>query len=304
MKNQMQVNNFIKRFLEDSKMKNAEGRLCIFTDLDGTVIPEGQASFDKPFIYAIKRTRHRFGNNMYFIANTGRTPDDVKNIIERSRMKKTISIFTAILGNNGATSEMINFYISNRDVSEILSLFMQNGGQVEDIRFATDNDIFINNDKESNSYYQKRGKTVIASDNIVERANREHITKITLTGKMEVIDSLVKVVKEKGYKCKLHEGNSKFRTDGKNKKRRVDITSDLCSKGIITKHVANILKATIFAVMGNDENDISMFEAAIDCNGYIVLVENEDEKITEKLKAQIKEYSERKKLGYITYCTD
>lgn len=46
--------------------------------------------------------------------------------------------------------------------------------------------------------------------------------------------------------------------------------------------------------MGNDQNDITMFKSAIDGDGYIVLVEHEDKKITKNIIKELKEYVKEK----------
>ncbi|MGN1351896.1 MAG: HAD hydrolase family protein [Clostridia bacterium] len=277
----LNYSNFINDFIEDTRQKN-NGVLCIFTDIDGTL------PLSNNFKHAVIRTKNTLQKQMMFIANTGRTPKDLKGMLERLNIPS--QIFDEILGNNGATSKYMKMSISKDNVSDILHKFIELGGEEGDVRYVAEDDIYIHRDEASTTYYSN--KPHIELDDIIQKANSVNINKLTLTGSKEVIDKLIEYIEKCGYKCNIHVGNTKFRTRDKSKsRRRVDITSNECSKGIITKKVLRDLNLESFMVMGNDENDITMFKAAIEKKGYIVLVKHEEIEITKKIVKELKAYT-------------
>lgn len=292
--NQEKVASFSKRLIRESKEKNKNGKICILTDVDGTIIKEASVKFDNTFIYAVQRIKERLQNNFLFIANTGRTPKDVMHTIKQS--KPSINFFSKILGNNGATSEYANYRLNNKAKKRIIKKFLSLGGKIEDIRFVSKDDTFINDDVESIAYYQRKQLPNVKTRNIVNDLNKMDIAKITLTGDEKIINKLMKFInrRNKDFKCALSPGNSKYRIpSGGKTTRRLDITPEGCNKGAIAKEVAQKEGTPCFMVMGNDENDIPMFKAAIDTKGYIVLVENDNLKTTEKIRKIIETYSKR-----------
>ena len=232
--------NFIDEILSKS-VQNNYGNICIFTDIDGTL------TLSPMFKHAIIRTKTNLGNNIFFIANTGRTPKEIEEILNEKNI--SIKVFDDVLGNNGATSKYLESCIPQDTVNNILNEFVKNGGEVEDIRFVAEDDIYIQDNDAAHEYYENR--KIKSAKDIIGEANNKKINKITLIGNDKSIQNIIKYIQQKGYKCNTHEGNSTYRSNRKGTyRRRVDITSDECSKAIILRTSNTKIKSKNFCSNG------------------------------------------------------
>lgn len=277
---------FIRQFVDDS-----QGKICIFTDYDGTLTPSRRLK------NALIRTKSKvIGNNQekkfILIANTGRLPKDFVNQLNKEGIPP--QLFNYKLGNNGATSPFGNESISKENIQKIIKKFIKIGGNIEDIRIISDNIYAHNNDK-SKKYYKDNTDINYFEDleDMLRIIRKGEIVKITLTSNQDIIDTLIKHIKEENIECATHKGNTRYRREQEEYRKRVDITPKYCNKGSITQKMVEKLEPKTFMVMGNDENDIPMLKYAIDKDAYIVLVEYEGN-ITENIKREMQYYAKSK----------
>lgn len=208
-------NQFIKTIKQDIK------NIGIITDKDGTII------LDDSLKTALKNFREKnLGINVYLIANSGRTVQDMINCLEEENIPT--SYFNYIIGDNGGmcidtkNNKQLYKHVMDREiVINVINEFINMGGSPEDIRLADGSNIFAYPSEDVKNYYKDRKGIVFTED--ISDLDEIDITKLTLTGSHEQINKINKYIREniKGYKT--HIGKTSFPNKERNN-YRVDFT--------------------------------------------------------------------------------
>lgn len=193
----------------------------IITDKDGTIFLNSSLS----------ETLHNFrekelGANIYIIANSGRTVQDMINCLEKENIP--ISYFDYIVGDNGGmcldvknNKQLYKHVIDKGVVLEVIQKFLEIGGNISDIRFTDGTNIFAYPEEEVKEYYRD-SKDIVFRENITN-LDEIDITKLTVTASHDKIHILNRFIKDniKGYKT--HIGKTNFPSKLRNN-YRIDFT--------------------------------------------------------------------------------
>ncbi len=208
-------NQLIKEVKKDTK------NIGIITDKDGTLF------LDDSLEKALKNFNEKnLGTNIYIIANSGRTVQDMINCLEQENIP--IGYFDYIIGDNGGmcldvkrNKQLYKHIMDNKVVLEVIDKFLEIGGKISDVRIADGENIFAYPSEEVKEYYQNR-KGIIYKDNIKDLADID-ITKLTLAGPHGKINKINSFIREnmKGYKT--HIGKTSF-PNKKSNNYRIDFT--------------------------------------------------------------------------------
>lgn len=209
------LNQLIKTVRQDVK------NIGIITDKDGTILLND----------ALKETLRNFkeknlGANIYVIANTGRTVQDMINCLKQENIPT--NYFDYIIGDNGAmcldvkADKKLYKHIIDKDVViKVIEEFIRNGAEPSQIRVANGESIFAHSAEEVREYYKDK-KDVIFKEDMLDLEGVD-ITKLTLSGSHKQIGEINKYIKEnlKGYKT--HMGKTTFPKKSQDN-YRLDIT--------------------------------------------------------------------------------
>lgn len=218
----MSEHNTIKFFNQFIKtIKQGINNIAIITDKDGTIL------LDNSLKEVLNKFKNRdFGANIYLIANSGRTVQDMINCLEQENIP--IEYFDYIIGDNGgmcldvkANKQLYKYVIDAKVVEKVIDEFIKKGGEQKDIRLTDGKNIFVYQSEEAKEYYLD-SKSVIFKKDITNLEGID-ITKLTLTGTHEQINEVNKYIREnvKGYKT--HMGKTNFPSKSRNN-YRIDFT--------------------------------------------------------------------------------
>ena len=217
--NEYSVIRFFNQFIKT--IKNDIKNVGIITDKDGTLL------LNDDLKVALKDFREKeLGANIYIIANSGRTVQDMINCLEEENIP--LNYFDYIIGDNGGmcldvkSNKQIYKHLIDRNITNhIIQKFLENGGKLSDIRLADGERIFAYPTKEAKQYYRNT-KNVIFTE-AIEQLEDIEITKLTLTGTHEQISEINRYIREniKGYKT--HLGRTFFPEKSRNN-YRLDFT--------------------------------------------------------------------------------
>lgn len=199
------------------KVKN----IGIITDKDGTIFLNDN----------LRETLHNFrekelGANIYVIANSGRTIQDMINCLEKENIP--INYFDYIIGDNGGVCldirnnrELYKHVIDKEVVLEVIQKFLEIGGDISDIRLTDGSNIFAYPAKEVEEYYRD-AKDIVFREDITDLDGID-VTKLTVTASHDKIQSLNRFIKDsiKGYET--HIGKTSFPIESRNN-YRIDFT--------------------------------------------------------------------------------
>lgn len=195
-------NQFLKTVKQDIK------NIGIITDKDGTLLLNNDLKI------ALHDFREKkLGANVYIIANSGRTVQDMINCLEQENIPT--DYFSYIIGDNGGMCLDVqrneNLYkniIDTNVVVKVIEEFIKMGADFSQIRIVDGERIFAYSSEDVKEYYKDK-KSVIFKDDILD-LNNVDITKLTLTGSHEQINNINKFIREniKGYNT--HVGKSSF----------------------------------------------------------------------------------------------
>lgn len=199
------------------KVKN----IGIITDKDGTIFLNDN----------LRETLHNFrekelGANIYVIANSGRTIQDMINCLEEENIP--INYFDYIIGDNGGmcfdvknSRELYKHVIDKEVVLEVIKKFLEIGGNISDIRLTDGSNIFAYPAKEVEDYYRD-AKDIVFREDITDLDGID-VTKLTVTASHDRIHDLNRFIKDniKGYET--HIGKTSFPIESKNN-YRIDFT--------------------------------------------------------------------------------
>lgn len=208
-------NQFIKKIKQDVK------NIGIVTDKDGTLL------LDSSLREILQNFNEKnLGVNVYVIANSGRTVQDMINCLEQENIPT--SYFNYIIGDNGGmcldvrnNKQLYKHVMDSGVVLKVINKFIDMGGKSEDIRLSDGKNIFAYSSEDVKKYYKDRKDIVFTED--ISDLDGIDITKLTLTGSHEQINAINKYIREniKGYKT--HIGKTFFPSKERNN-YRVDFT--------------------------------------------------------------------------------
>lgn len=208
-------NQFIRTIKQDIK------NVGIITDKDGTLL------LNDTLKQALNNFRKKdLGVNIYIIANSGRTVQDMINCLEQENIP--LEYFDYIIGDNGGmcldvkgNKQLYKHVMDSKVVSEVIEKFLEMGGNLSDIRLADGKNIFVYPSEETRKYYNGT-KDVIFTENIADLDDID-ITKLTLTGPHNQIEGINKFIRDNIRGYKTHIGKTFFPEKSRNN-YRVDFT--------------------------------------------------------------------------------
>lgn len=193
----------------------------IITDKDGTILLNSSLS------ETLRSFREKeLGANIYVIANSGRTVQDMINCLEKENI--LVSYFDYIIGDNGGmcldvknNKQLYKHVIDKKVVLEVIQKFLEIGGDISDIRFTDGTNIFAYPKEEVKEYYRDAKDIVFRED--ITNLEGIDITKLTVTASHDKIQILNRFIKDniKGYET--HIGKTYFPIESKNN-YRIDFT--------------------------------------------------------------------------------
>ena len=273
------LNQLIKNVKQDVR------NIGIITDKDGTILLND----------TLRETLRSFkeknlGVNIYVIANTGRTIQDMINCLEQENIP--INYFDYIIGDNGAvcldvkTNEQLYKEMLDKEiVLDVIKKFIDNGADISQIRITNGENIFAFPTEKVREYYEDQ-KDVIYKEDMLDLESID-ITKLTLSGPHEQIREINKYIKQKFKGYKTHIGKTNFPNKSENN-YRLDFTG-MHTKGEAAKTLKQELGLDTCIYLGNDLNDITMFSTALEDDDFIVIASHEHKKITEMLMSYLKQ---------------
>lgn len=230
MEKQNQI-SFFNKFIK--QIKKGVKNVGIITDKDGTIL------LDQDLRNTLERFREKnLGASIYLIANSGRTVKDMVNSLEAENIPT--HYFDYIVGDNGSmcvdvkrNKQLYKHTIDKNIVKQVIDEFVRMGGNIQDVRYADGNGIYVCKTEEVQEYYKNK-RNINFKDHI-EDLEGVDITKLTLVGSHELINQINKYIREniKGYKT--HMGKTTFPTKDSDN-YRMDFTRNaykrFCSKEI------------------------------------------------------------------------
>lgn len=193
----------------------------IITDKDGTIFLNSSLS------ETLRNFREKeLGANIYIIANSGRTVQDMINCLEKENI--LVSYFDYIIGDNGGmcldvknNKQLYKHVIDKEVVLEVIQKFLEIGGNISDIRFTDGTNIFAYPKEEVKEYYRDAKDIVFRED--ITNLEGIDITKLTVTALHDKIQILNRFIKDniKGYET--HIGKTDFPDKSRNN-YRIDFT--------------------------------------------------------------------------------
>lgn len=193
----------------------------IITDKDGTILLNSSLS------ETLRNFREKeLGANIYVIANSGRTVQDMINCLEKENIP--INYFDYIIGDNGGmcldvknNKQLYKYVIDKGVVLEVIQKFLEIAGNISDIRFTDGTNIFAYPKEEVKKYYRDAKDIVFRED--ITNLEGIDITKLTVTASHDKIQILNRFIKDniKGYET--HIGKTSFPSISRNN-YRIDFT--------------------------------------------------------------------------------
>jgi len=191
--------------------------------------------------------------------------------------------------------ELFKHSMEKEVAEQIIEKFSKQGGTSQNIRLANGSNIIAHNHREVKKYYRKRENVLFVRD--IKKAEIGDITKITLTGSKEQIDDIIDYVKQNLPQYETHQGKTSFPKEKYNN-YRVDCTSKN-NKGQAMEYIVQKLNLDRCIVLGNDLNDLSMFEVALKRGDHIVIANNEHLEITDELIQRLKEFCKEERISWL-----
>ena len=285
------VSKFLTLLMRD--LKKQYRNIGIITDKDGTVI------LNNELFKTLQRIKKSSTANIWVVANSGRTVGDMVEALDKVNVPQ--ECFDFIIGDNGGMAievkkkkELFKHSIEKEIVKQIIEEFSKNGGTPQNIRLANGTNIIADRHREVKRYYRKRDNVLFIRD--IKKAEMGDVTKITLTGKKEQIDNIIEYVKQKLPQYETHQGKTSFPKEKYNN-YRVDCTSKN-NKGQAMEYMTRKLDLDRCIVLGNDLNDLSMFEVALKRGDHIVIANNEHPEITDELIQRLKDFCKAEKINW------
>lgn len=213
------VVNFFSQFIRTIKqdIKN----VGIITDKDGTLFLNDTL---KQVLMDFRKKD--LGVNIYIIANSGRTVQDMLNCLNDSAIP--IEYFDYIVGDNGGMcvdikeEKQLYKHVIDKEVAlKVIEKFLEMGGNLSDIRITDGECIYAYPTAETEEYYRE-SKNVIFKQDMLDLEGID-ITKITLTGQHKQINSIDRFIKENIEGYKTHAGKTSFPKKTRNN-YRIDFT--------------------------------------------------------------------------------
>lgn len=213
------VTRFFNQFIRT--IKQGIKNIAIITDKDGTLLLDSSL---RQILQSFKEKN--LGVNVYVIANSGRTVQDMINCLEQENIPT--SYFDYIIGDNGGMcidvkrdKQLYKHVMDRNVVQKVIDKFFDMGGNPENIRISDGSNIFAYPSEDVKEYYKYTKDVVFKKD--ISDLNEIDITKLTLTGPHEQINKINKYIRDniKGYKT--HVGKTFFPIESKNN-YRIDFT--------------------------------------------------------------------------------
>lgn len=273
---------------EIGKYKIKKPQFIIFTDKDGTLNLEDEQLNN---IFHLIET---MGGMV--IPVTGRTVGDIENDLR----KRKIKVPEIIVGDNGANiyhtksgQFLIQKVLEHEKVLAIVEDFLKKGGNKDWIRYTNGSNIFASKTEEVKEYYKDSKMAILQKDILKALENAKDITKITLAGSKESMEQCADFVN------RLDFWSDRIPTKFPKREYQnyiLDVAQKNVNKGEAVKAiVAELNPKHGYMCVGNGNNDISMFKAAID-DGMVVGVM---EQSSPELIAEIEQYSQQRKKGKV-----
>lgn len=289
--NKRRISKFLVNLTKD--LKKQHENIGIITDKDGTVI------LNDELFKTLQKMRKSANANIWVIANSGRTIGDMIEALNKVGVPQ--ECFDFIIGDNGGMAidvrkkkELFKHSMEQHVVEQIIEGFSKNGGNAKNIRLANGSNIIAHNHREVRRYYRKRENVLFIRD--IRKAEKGDITKITLTGSKQQIDEIINYVAQNLPQYETHQGKTSFPKEKYNN-YRVDCTSKN-NKGQAMEDMTRRLGLDRCIVLGNDLNDLSMFEVALKRGDHIVIAGNEYPEITDELIKRLKEFCKAEKISW------
>lgn len=213
------ITKFFNQFIRTIKQETKN--IGIITDKDGTIL------LDDSLKRALQNFREKeLGVNVYLIANSGRTVQDMINSLKEENIP--IEYFDYIIGDNGGMcidvkrKEQVYKHVMDTEiVLKVIREFIRLGGSIEDIRLADGKNIFAYPSENVLNYYGNK-KDIIYRKDFLDLEGID-ITKLTLAAEHDKIEKINRYIREniKGYKT--HMGKTSFPTKDRDN-YRIDFT--------------------------------------------------------------------------------
>ncbi len=213
------VTKFLNQLIKTAK-QNIKS-IGIITDKDGTLL------LDTSLKQILQNLNEKnLGADVYLIANSGRTVQDMINCLEQENIP--VNFFDYIIGDNGGmcldvkrNKQLYKHVIDKEVVHKIIQEFLKMEGNLSDIRLTDGKNIYAYESDEVREYYKNSKDVIFRGD--LSNIDEIDITKITLTQSREQIDKINQFIREnvKGYKT--HIGKTSFPCKSKNN-YRLDFT--------------------------------------------------------------------------------
>ena len=204
--NEYSMVRFFNQFIY--KLKTNIKNIGIITDKDGTILLNDEL---RQILENFKTKKMDI--NIYLIANSGRTVADMINSLKKENIPE--EYFDYIVGDNGGmcldvkSNKQLFKNVMDQDViQKAISFFEQNGGTLENIRFADGKNIYAYSSEDVKKYYENT-KDVIFTNN-VDKTDEMDITKVTFTGDHNQIKKLNSYIEENFKEYKAHIGRTTF----------------------------------------------------------------------------------------------
>lgn len=251
-----------KQFLKRIECKGPIG--YISTDVDATL---NRAMEGQSMIHSTTRLRNRLPK-LLFVANTGRGIDDVTSRLAEDGISDRI--FDITISNNGSSRKqkdengnevIVHQYMDQTLVENIIDEFLKLGGSPKDMRWISGRNTYVDGNGETISYYGVESSVIPV--NMAKKINEklvENVTKLNLAGDGDIIPQ---IASKFGESSQISEYASSYRSKKGQKRPCADITAKGYDKGTAIKEDLDRYGITNFIVIGNDMNDVPMFEEAI-----------------------------------------
>lgn len=256
----------------------------VFTDKDGTLnLKDEELKIIFPLITEL---------GGILIPITGRTVGDIKESLENSGL----DVPEILIGDNGA-----NIYSVSRDkflvrknlehekVMSIIKCFLENGGNLDYIRYTDGKNIFASSNTNIKQYYRD-SKIANFNENILHEINNtQDITKVTLAGKKELINKIKKYTEELGFWTDMDK--TKF-PNKEEQNYRLDIADKNINKGeAVRTIISHLMPKYGYICIGNGYNDMSMFKQAINDGMTAAVMGDSDIELIREVKNYAKHNS-------------
>ena len=261
----------------DNTLQLKRPAFIIFTDKDGTLNLE-----DKKLNHVL--TLISTMNGMV-IPITGRTVGDIYESLKKNHLR----IPEILIGDNGAniySTKQKQFLIKKsldpQKVNQVISNFVENGGDSQMIRLTDGEFIYATNHPDVQNYYRKNSTVKYGNDVNTLLEMMPEITKITLAGSKTQMEDMSTYVKDLNFWSDI--GITKF-PNADYGYYRLDVADKNINKGNAVKSMVSILHPTFgYMCIGNGENDISMFKQAINDDMMVGIMEDSPQVVKDEMQ--------------------